>query len=915
MSVPHLRVFPGEDESASPPAWAILLSSYSSGATEGSRLGTAGYSYDFVARLFAPLLRRLGKVVEVRNPRSELSAAIQDAHRQDLEPIHVSFRPFQDAYLSSAARNVVVPAWEFPDIPDDAFDGNPQNNWIETANRCSLVLVGGPFTAKVLDAAGVKTPIGIVPVPTPDTYFNIPRWQSDHRTVLDCSPYVFPDTDAPACADRRSSEGPASERQWLAEALRVGGLQAYRRLIKPCVPRRIGSVVAAALRAGLTAWQDQRLPCRASRRLELGGVVYTSIFNPDDGRKNWQDMITAFLHALRECEDATLVLKLITSNPLATGRVLSFYRRLDVSHRCRLVLIPDFLGEADMLRLAQASTFYLTTTRAEGNCLPLMNYLAAGRPCVSPSHTAIADYFDADVGFVVESHPEPCAWPQDSRRRWRTTWHRLVWPSLVEQIRRSYRIAKKDQAAYEALAVTSQERMRQWAHPDAVWRQLQSAMALLPAGTQPALPKQHAAVPGHNAGHGTGRDAAAAKATVSLSSPRIRKSVSAERSAAAEPRPDAAPLRVVVSLLNFRPGKIGGTETYLRHLISRLPEVDRRNEVVLLMDRDLADDDVFSGMERAVVDCSARETLYLRGLEAASPYRARSVETVLEGLRPDVVFFPQQSIFPKRVAAPCVLVVHDLYHLLLPRYLSAAQRIFRRRSYAAAISRAERIIAISQVTRRSILQHYDVAPERIAVVPHGWEPVRLASVEGDADFGGRYVYYPAITRPHKNHQVLFESIAALRARGLFDYQLILSGIQTSYWKTLRKQIHKLNLDETVRHVGYVSYDRVRQLYQGAECVVFPTSFEGFGLPVVEAVENGKKILVSRLEVFGELGVPERFQIDFADPEQLHRALQEPGATELESRPWTWEESAEATMALLSSAAGRECRARSLVRAA
>ncbi len=298
-----------------------------------------------------------------------------------------------------------------------------------------------------------------------------------------------------------------------------------------------------------------------------------------------------------------------------------------------------------------------------------------------------------------------------------------------------------------------------------------------------------------------------------------------------------------------------------------------------------------------------------------SPYRARSVERALERLRPDVVLFPQQSIFPKYVAAPCVLVVHDLYHLFLPQYLSPGQRLFRRRSYAYSISRAERIISISQFTKHSILQHYGVAPERITVIPHGWETGPTAAVEADAEFGGKYLYYPAITRPHKNHRLLLESIAAFRARNAFDYQLVLSGIQTGYWRTLRKQIRRLNLEQTVRHVGYVPYDRVRQLYCGAECVVFPTSFEGFGLPILEACEAGKKILVLRLEVFDELGVPARFQIDFSDPAQLERALQEPGITELETRPSTWDESAAATMAVLDSAAGREVPPRALVRTA
>ncbi len=329
------------------------------------------------------------------------------------------------------------------------------------------MLVGGPFTANALNAAGVTTPIRIVPVPTPETYFHIPQWQSDFRETLDCSPYIFDATDARpfALGDR-----PRTARERLMATFRTIGLRTYRRVFKRWLPRRIAPMITAILRSAISAWQEQFLPPRSAQGLELGGIVYTSIFNPNDGRKNWEDMITAFLYALRGCADATLVLKLISSTPQAIHRVISFYRRLDVSHRCRLVLIPDFLSEADMMKLARASTYYLTTTRAEGNCLPLMNYLAAGRPGVSPAHTAIADYFDSGVGFVVQSHPEPCAWPQDSRLRWRSMWHRLVWPSLVEQIRRSYHVAKQDRAAYESLAVAAREKMRQWAHPEIVWR-------------------------------------------------------------------------------------------------------------------------------------------------------------------------------------------------------------------------------------------------------------------------------------------------------------------------------------------------------------------------------------------------------------------------------------------------------------
>ena len=203
------------------------------------------------------------------------------------------------------------------------------------------------------------------------------------------------------------------------------------------------------------------MPRSSESRLNLSGVVYTSIFNPTDGRKNWEDLLTGFLYALKDCEDATLVLKLITNQP-EVDEIWNFYHRIDIPHRCKVVFVSDFLTDEQLVELAGATTYYITTTRAEGNCLPLMNYLAAGRPGISPCHTAIADYFGRDIGFVVESHPEPAAFPHDSRLRKTTTWHRLVWTSLVEQIRRSYEVTRREVSMYRKLARNAREKMRRW---------------------------------------------------------------------------------------------------------------------------------------------------------------------------------------------------------------------------------------------------------------------------------------------------------------------------------------------------------------------------------------------------------------------------------------------------------------------
>jgi hypothetical protein len=174
-----------------------------------------------------------------------------------------------------------------------------------------------------------------------------------------------------------------------------------------------------------------------------------------------------------------LVLKLITSSRLEVHRLLDYYSRLGIEHRCKVVVIQDFLPEAVLLRLVQASTYYVNTARAEGNCLPLMNYLAASRPAIAPTHTAMGDYFSERVGFPLDMHPEPAPWPQDSRLRLRTTWQRLVWPSLVQQFRESYAIAKRGLARYHILAQEARDHLQQWASYEVVGKRLQNAMNAL----------------------------------------------------------------------------------------------------------------------------------------------------------------------------------------------------------------------------------------------------------------------------------------------------------------------------------------------------------------------------------------------------------------------------------------------------
>jgi glycosyltransferase involved in cell wall biosynthesis len=301
------------------------------------------------------------------------------------------------------------------------------------------------------------------------------------------------------------------------------------------------------------------------------------------------------------------------------------------------------------------------------------------------------------------------------------------------------------------------------------------------------------------------------------------------------------------------------------------------------------------GWERAVVERGARRIVLDRVLEAFTPWRATEVEGVFRRVGADVVLFPQQSIFPKRVAGTVALTVVDVQHLFHPENIPLAERLYRAAIYPRSMRRADHLIAISEFTRATVIDRCGVSPDGITAVPLGYE-ARGSNDVPTALVPAPYLYYPAATFPHKNHEELIRSYAALRRRGDVSARLVFTGMLTPHWRVLERLIREVGVGADVVHLGFLPYPEVRRVFAGAEAVLFPSRYEGFGIPVLEAaVEFEKKVITSRLPVFDEIGVPRSRQIDFADPEALRRALRLDGPTLLEREPITWRECARRTL--------------------
>lgn len=207
---------------------------------------------------------------------------------------------------------------------------------------------------------------------------------------------------------------------------------------------------------------------QADIAVTLHGVVYTSVLNPDDGRKNWQDIVTAFCHALRDADDATLVIKAVHHSMVSYLGMFNYLMQAIGPMRCRVIILHGYLDDADYRRLIDASTYYVNASLCEGGCLPLVEFISTGTPAIAPDNTAMRDYIRPDSSFVVKSAPVCTNWPHDPRFVMRTSYYRIDWESLATQFRDSYDLVKRDPAAWHTRGVRAAGSVQQFYGGDVV---------------------------------------------------------------------------------------------------------------------------------------------------------------------------------------------------------------------------------------------------------------------------------------------------------------------------------------------------------------------------------------------------------------------------------------------------------------
>jgi glycosyltransferase involved in cell wall biosynthesis len=469
-------------------------------------LGQAEYSYYFVLKAFLPTLRSLGEVQIITDPYREVDRLYAQAQKRGVPCVFLSFTSPQNTPLGLRCPTIPLLAWEFEDIPNEHWQGQRRQNWCYVLKRCGQAITHSALTVAAIQAQlGNDYPVLSIPAPVWDKYHDLRERLSQQRRThisLHIDGLLFdshspefstflPDRNAVMANVDSARKGPqtaaAAENlpTWRSDSrLRMTlryAVEWFNLVGRPLLAELRTDIPRRLLRQPVVVTPARIPPPPPSwpigkHQLELSGVVFTALFNPCDGRKNWVDMLTAFCTELGDAKDATLLFKLTANDYVdAVQAMLICMARLP-RFSCRVVLVNGYLQGQDFDALIEASDFVVNASYGEGQCLPLMEFLSCGVPAIAPFNSAMRDYMDSEVGFIVDSWREPCHWPQDPRQALRTCHEQTDWASLARAYRDAYHCAREQPERYAQLSRNAIERMRGHCSEAVTRERLQSAL-------------------------------------------------------------------------------------------------------------------------------------------------------------------------------------------------------------------------------------------------------------------------------------------------------------------------------------------------------------------------------------------------------------------------------------------------------
>jgi glycosyltransferase involved in cell wall biosynthesis len=366
-----------------------------------------------------------------------------------------------------------------------------------------------------------------------------------------------------------------------------------------------------------------------------------------------------------------------------------------------------------------------------------------------------------------------------------------------------------------------------------------------------------------------------------------------------------------INALYLLPGKVGGSETYLRNLIKSLAVLDRENIYVVFINRESEGAIEAPAPNFRVIVCpfhAANRPLRILWEQGVLPWQVKrhKIDVLLSAGMTAPVLCPAMS----------ALMLFDLQHINQPGNFAWYHLLFLRSIIYASARSADGVLTISHQVRNDIIRFYHLPPGRIEVThlavdhdafsPNGFPDT--ATVKARYGLPDRFILYAASSLPHKNHERLFQALCRIREQ-VPEMKLVLIGARDKGVDELMRIIDVLGLEQAVLLLGWLPFEDVPSIYRASEAFVFPTLHEGFGLPVIEAMACGVPVVCSRIEPLLEVAGDAALFVDTLSSGEIAAAVikvvtDRPSRLRLvnaglaRSRAFTWEATARKTLDFL-----------------
>lgn len=332
------------------------------------------------------------------------------------------------------------------------------------------------------------------------------------------------------------------------------------------------------------------------------------------------------------------------------------------------------------------------------------------------------------------------------------------------------------------------------------------------------------------------------------------------------------PLRIGINALFLIPGGVGGTEIYLRFLLDALGRIDGANEYEVFLNRETDSSLVPTNRAFHVVRCPVSA----RFRPARILFEQFRLPRLLARYRVDVLLNPGFT-GPLSTRVPQVTVFHDLQHKRHPEFFRRLDLPFWNLLLAGSVRCSDRLIAVSESTARDLADCFPQSAGKISTVLHGVDPEffsigkRRRENGGPIHSGRPFILIVSTLHPHKNLE------RALNAFRLFrqarpEYQLVVAGLRGFAAEALDEHRSRLDLSEDVVFTGWIPRCDLYELFLGAAAYLAPSLFEGFGLPLVEALAAGLPSACSSIAPFHETAAGVAHFFDPLSTESMRDAL-------------------------------------------